>query len=104
MTLEYQIENCAVETVAEEVTEVVTVRHAAGQSGDKNVEKVACRVISVQSPSSVFIRQVTDEASLTQSCSPITALCLGSCVASQHQSVHHQGHCCSFRYERKVWV
>jgi hypothetical protein len=66
MTLEYQIENCAVETVAEEVTEVVTVRHAAGQSGDKNVEKVACRVISVQSPSSVFIRQVTDEASFYQ--------------------------------------
>ena len=48
------------------MTEELTVRHAAGQSGDKNVEKVACRVISVQSPSSVFIRQVTDEASFYQ--------------------------------------
>ena len=56
MRLEYQI---AVVTVAEEVTEEVTVRHAAGQCGDRNVEKVACRVINVIS---VFIRQVTDEA------------------------------------------
>ena len=60
MRLEYQI---VVVTVAEEVTEEVTVRHAAGQSGDKNVEKVACRVISVIS---VFIRQVTDEANFYQ--------------------------------------
>ena len=56
-TLEYQKErelwsrkeNCKVEFVADKVTEEVTLRHDAGQSGDKNVEKVPCRVYQAYS-------------------------------------------------------
>ena len=65
-TLEYKKENsCRVETTVGTGGEV-SVRNAAGQSGVKKVEKVACRVVSIQSPASIFIRQVMDEANFYQ--------------------------------------
>jgi len=53
-TLEYEKDN-----LVEVVNEDETGQNIRGLSG--KAEKVACRVISVQSPSSLFVRQVLDE-------------------------------------------
>ena len=61
-TMEYQKEIITVENTDVGVHKV-SVSNASGQAGVKNVEKVACRVVSVESPSSIFIMQVMDEDS-----------------------------------------
>merc|ERR1719153_179021 len=52
--------------VHHEIAHEVNVKSAAGMSGVKKVEKVACRVVSVDSPASIYIRQVMDETSYQQ--------------------------------------
>ena len=42
------------------------MKSAAGMSGVKKVEKVACRVLSVESPASIYIRQIMDDDSYLQ--------------------------------------
>jgi len=61
MTTEYYKD--LVEAVEQEVDESEDIHGTGipGLCGDKNPGKVACRVINVLSPSSVYVRQVSDE-------------------------------------------
>ena len=59
-TLEYQ-KDIVKEVEEDDLDKNVNGKHIPGLSGDMSPEKVACRVINVESPSSVFVRQVSDE-------------------------------------------
>ena len=59
-TLEY-LKDVIQGQAAKDDTKVVIGQHIPGMSGDKNPDKVACRVINAQSPSSLYIRQLSDE-------------------------------------------
>jgi len=65
----------------------VTDKKLVGKSGSKEVEKVPCHVVSVESPAKIYIRQVSDEDNFSQLIADIQDYYCGNVLAVEEAVV-----------------